>query len=135
MKVVLFYKSNTCSFVFTLCCSCSSVREISEQLKQTNVDDNQNDREVASYMSKSDGSAVSDSLACPFCDLYYSPETGYYEHLKIHHSKKKCTECKVEFNSHKLYIEHMEGHKERAIQEDKGMTTNEDKRRAIKGRK
>ena len=58
---------------------------------QTNVDDNQNDLEVALYMSPSDGSAVSDSPVCNLCDVSYSRETGFDHHVTTHHTYSKCS--------------------------------------------
>ena len=51
--------------------SLCAARELLQQLMQTNVDDNQNDLKVASYMSPSDGSAMSDSPVCNECDRPY----------------------------------------------------------------
>ena len=85
---------------------------------QTNVDDNQNDLKVASYMSPSDGSAVSDYPVCNECDRPYSREIGLKNHALLYHipsALKKCTKCTFKSYSEKHYEQHMEKHNMREI--------------------
>ena len=100
------------------CCFFGAERRLSQQVKHINVGNNQNDLEVALYMSLSDGTAVADSLLCPLCDEPFSRWTGYNIHVTMHHEtsvQNNCTQCKVRFYSRELYKQHMKRHERRAI--------------------
>ena len=85
----------------------------SQHMAQRNVDDNQNDPEVDTYMTAAEYAPASGYIECLLCDVRYSRVTGYDLHVTRYHipsAEKKCTQCTAKFYSPTCYRRHRMGH-------------------------